>query len=227
MSTILFVVTGADHWTLRDGEQYPTGYWADELLDPFEVFTRAGYDVAFATPGGVTPVPDDRSLVSDGGGDKLQARLDAIKGLHDPLPLADVDLDDYVAVFYPGGHGPMQDLAVNATSGELLTTALASDKPLGIVCHGPAAILATEGERGSSPFSGRTLTGFSNAEERAGGLADRAKWLLEDRLRALGADVQVGEPFAPNVLVDDNLITGQNPASAEPLAQELVKQLEG
>lgn len=227
MSTILFVVTGADHWTLRDGTKHPTGYWAEELLAPYKIFTDAGDKVVFATPGGKVPVPDEGSLAPKlNDGKDVRPELDAIEGLKHPLDLADVDLADYDAVFYPGGHGPMEDLAVDATSGELLTSALASDKPVGIVCHGPAALLATEGAKGSSPISGRKVTGFSNAEEEAGGLADKAKWLLEDRLRALGADVSVGEPWQPYVVVDGNLVTGQNPASAAPLAKELRGKLE-
>jgi putative intracellular protease/amidase len=119
----------------------------------------------------------------------------------------------------------MEDLAVDAASGRLLTLALESGKPLGVVCHGPAALLAARGDDGVSPFAGRRLTAFTNAEETQGGFADKAKWLLQDRLVELGADFQEGEPWAPYVVVDGNLVTGQNPASAAPLADELLKQL--
>jgi putative intracellular protease/amidase len=119
----------------------------------------------------------------------------------------------------------MEDLAVDATSGRLLIDALASGKPLGVVCHAPAALLAATLADGDNAFAGYRITGFSNAEEIQGGLAAGAKWLLQDRLVEIGADYQEGEPWAPNVVVDRNLITGQNPASAEPTAAEMLKRL--
>ncbi|MGZ4451225.1 MAG: type 1 glutamine amidotransferase domain-containing protein [Nocardioides sp.] len=228
MSSILFVVTGARHWTLKDGTQHPTGFWAEELVAPYRAFTAAGHDVVVATPGGVVPVVDKGSLAADANGGQEQAdqvaqELEAID-LSSPLRLEDVDLGDYAAVFYPGGHGPMEDLAVDPTSAKLLTDALASGKPLGVVCHAPAALLATE-EGGTSPFAGYRLTGFTNAEEEQAGLADKAPWLLQDRLVALGADFAEGEPWAPNVVVDRTLYTGQNPASSGPLAERILESL--
>ena len=123
MSKILFVVTGAQHWTLADGTQHPTGFWAEELVAPYRAFTGAGHDVVVATPGGVVPVVDEASLAADANGgqenaDAIRAELERIGQLHAPLKLEDVDLDDYAAVFYPGGHGPMEDLAVDADLGE-------------------------------------------------------------------------------------------------------------
>ncbi|MGZ4447127.1 MAG: type 1 glutamine amidotransferase domain-containing protein [Nocardioides sp.] len=228
MSSILFVVTGARHWTLKDGTQHPTGFWAEELVAPYRAFTAAGHDVVVATPGGVVPVVDKGSLAADANGGQEQAdqvaqELEAID-LSSPLRLEDVDLGDYAAVFYPGGHGPMEDLAADPTSAKLLTDALASGKPLGVVCHAPAALLATE-EGGTSPFAGYRLTGFTNAEEEQAGLADKAPWLLQDRLVALGADFAEGEPWAPNVVVDRTLYTGQNPASSGPLAERILESL--
>ena len=226
MSKILFVVTGATAWTLQDGSQHPTGYWAEELLTPYRTITGAGHQVEFATPGGVTPVADEASLAPDvNDGVDVRPEIEAIEGLQGPLKLEDVRLADYDAVFYPGGHGPMEDLAVHETSGRLLTEALDTGTPLGIVCHAPAAMLAAVREDGSPAFAGRRVTGFSNEEERQGGLADRASWLLEDRLRDLGADVTVGEPWAPYVVVDGSLVTGQNPASSGELADRLLELL--
>jgi putative intracellular protease/amidase len=109
----------------------------------------------------------------------------------------------------------------------VLTTTLAAGKPLGIVCHAPAALLATETAGVTSPFSGFRLTGFTNAEETQAGLAEKAPWLLQDRLVALGADFVEGEPWAPNVVVDRNLYTGQNPASSGPLAERMLAALAG
>ncbi|MEU0669460.1 type 1 glutamine amidotransferase domain-containing protein [Streptomyces lavendulocolor] len=230
MSKILFVLTGADHWTLADGTEHPSGFWAEEAVAPYEAFTAAGHKVVVATPGGVVPTVDRASLapeVNGGqeGADRVTAALDAFTALQRPLALADVDLDEYAAVFYPGGHGPMEDLAVDAESGRLLGRALASGRPLGVVCHGPAALLAARDEDGGNAFSGYRLTGFTNAEETQAGLADKAKWLLQDRLVEIGADFVEGDPWAPHVVVDRNLVTGQNPASSAQLADELLKRL--
>ena len=222
MSKILFVVTAARNWTLADGTQHPTGYWAEELLAPYEFFTQAGDTVEFATPGGVAPVVDEASLAPEvNDGQDVRPQLEAIDELKSPLNLTDVRLNDYDAVFYPGGHGPMEDLAVDATSGGLIRDALETNVPVGIVCHGPAALLAARDADGNSVLKGRQVTGFSNEEEKQGGLADKAKWLLEDRLREAGADVQVGPAWEPKVVVDGTLVTGQNPKSSEPLAKQL------
>jgi putative intracellular protease/amidase len=230
MAKILFVMTGVDYWTLADGTKHPTGFWAEEAVAPYEAFKAAGHQIVVATPGGVIPTVDKGSLAPQANGGqegakKITDTLASITELQHPVKLEQVELADYGAVFYPGGHGPMEDLAVNADSGRLLTRALASGKPLGIVCHAPAAMLAAKNEDGTSPFAGRKLTGFTNAEETQAGLADKAKWLLQDRLVELGADFREGEPWAPYVVLDGNLITGQNPSSAAPLAAEMLKKL--
>ncbi|MEU8679245.1 type 1 glutamine amidotransferase domain-containing protein [Streptomyces sp. NPDC048560] len=230
MSKILFVVTGADQWTLADGTKHPTGFWAEEAAAPYEAFKAAGHEVVVATPGGRVPTVDRRSLAPESNGgqegaDRVEEVLNSFSELRHPIALDDVNLDDYAAVFCPGGHGPMEDLAVDPVSGGLLARALESGKPLGVVCHGPAALLAAGKEGGANPFAGYRLTGFSNAEETQAGFADKAKWLLQDRLVELGADFQEGEPWAPYVIVDRNLVTGQNPASSAPLAAELLRKL--
>lgn len=230
MAKILFVMTGVDYWTLADGTKHPTGYWAEEFAAPYEAFTGAGHEIVVATPGGVVPAVDRGSLAADanGGAEGAQRIADTLSKateLNSPVDLATVDLADFDAVYYPGGHGPMEDLAVDASSGALLNAALASGKPLGVVCHAPAALLATAGADGKSPFAGYRVAAFTNAEETQAGLADKAKWLLQDRLVALGVDYREGEPWAPHVEVDRNLFTGQNPASSAPLAAELLKAL--
>lgn len=230
MAHILFVLTGADHWTLADGTEHPTGYWAEEFAAPYAAFTGAGHAVTVATPAGVVPTVDRGSLAPEvnGGPEGAAAVADILSSapeLQSPIPLDKVDLADYDAVFYPGGHGPMQDLAVDPVSGALLTNALASGKPLGIVCHAPAALLATADASSASPFTGYRLTAFSNAEETQAGLADKAKWLLQDRLVTLGVDYREGDPWAPHIEVDRNLYTGQNPASSAPLAAEMLTAL--
>ncbi|MFJ7018613.1 type 1 glutamine amidotransferase domain-containing protein [Streptomyces sp. NPDC101117] len=229
MSKILFVMTGADHLTLADGTEHPTGFWAEEAVAPYEAFRAAGHEITVATPGGVVPTVDKASLAPElnggqEGADRVAAVLASMTELDAPLRLEDVRLDDYAAVFYPGGHGPMEDLAADAASGDLLTRALRSGKPLGVVCHGPAALLAATGDGGNA-FAGYRVAGFTNEEETQGGLAGRLTWLLQDRLTEAGIEVDAGEPWAPHVVTDRNLVTGQNPASSAPLAAELLKRL--
>ncbi|MFD5120012.1 type 1 glutamine amidotransferase domain-containing protein [Streptomyces sp. NPDC058385] len=230
MSKILFVVTGATYWTLADGTLHPTGFWAEEAVAPYEAFKAAGHDIVVATPGGVVPTVDKGSLAPEfnggqAGADQMAAALDSFSELQHPIKLEDVNLDDYAAVFYPGGHGPMEDLSTDADSGRLLTLALETGKPLGIVCHAPAAMLAAIRGDGTNAFAGYKVTGFTNTEETQAGFADKAKWLLQDRLVNAGVDFQEGEPWAPKTVVDRNLVTGQNPSSAAPLAAELLEKL--
>jgi putative intracellular protease/amidase len=230
LAKILFVVTSADHWTLRDGTKVPTGFWAEEAIGPYRVFTEAGYDIESATPGGVPPTVDAASLTGEANGgpdgaERMATALREATELAKPMRLQDVRASEYSAVFYPGGWGPMEDLSGDAASGRLVTEVLTAGQPLALVCHGPAALLPTVGEDGKSPFAGYRLTSLSNAEEQQGGMADRAKWLLQDRLVELGVDYRAGEPWAPHVEVDRNLYTGQNPASAVPLAEHVLKAL--
>jgi aldehyde dehydrogenase (NAD+) len=228
MTAVLFVVTGATHWTLADGTTHPTGFWAEELVEPHRIFSEAGYRITVATPGGV-PAPVDRgslAAAANGGqeqADRLSAYLDSIRDtLEAPAKLAEIDPDAYDLVFYPGGHGPMEDLAADQDSGRILTRALDSGRPLGVVCHAPAALLAARREDGGWPFAGYRMTAFTNAEETAAGLAAKAKWLLQDRLVELGADFVEAAPFTPHTVVDRNLYTGQNPGSSAELARTLV-----
>jgi putative intracellular protease/amidase len=225
MAEILFVLTGADQWTLADGTKHPTGFWAEEFVVPYRAFTEAGHRVTVATPGGVVPTADPASLTADFGGEPFVAELEGIAVLRSPIKLEEADPAGYDAVFYPGGHGPMEDLSVNADSGRLLTAALDSGRPLAVVCHGPAALLAAERADGTPTFAGYRLTAFTNDEETQAGFADKAAWLLEDRLVAAGVRFDKGEPWAPYLVVDRNLYTGQNPSSSGPLADEIVKAL--
>ena len=230
MPKILFVLTGSDHWTLTDGTKHPTGFWAEELLSPLQVFSDAGIEVDLASPDGKTPVVDEGSLSPDAIGEDESAKqrkaLDALSDrLGSTLVLADVDPRSYDAVFVPGGHGPMEDLAVNEDLGRILVTMLDGGKVVSSVCHGPAGLLPAKRDDGSWLFAGRKLTAFTDAEEQQAGLADKAPWLLEARLRQAGATFSSGEPWAPFVVVDDTLVTGQNPASSSEAAQKVVDQL--
>ncbi|WP_149083679.1 MULTISPECIES: type 1 glutamine amidotransferase domain-containing protein [Microbacterium] len=220
MSTILFVVSAARSWTLADGAAHPTGFWAEELLTPYRLLTAAGHRVDIATPGGRPPIADAAS-VQEGDAEALAA----IPGLAAPLTLSTVDPAAHDAVFYPGGHGPMEDLAVDEDSAALVTATLAAERPLALVCHGLAALLPARTATGEPAAAGRRLTAFSDEEERQGGLADRAPFLLESALRAQGAAVVVTEPWRDHVLVDGALITGQNPQSSGATARALLDAL--
>ncbi|MER6006028.1 type 1 glutamine amidotransferase domain-containing protein [Nonomuraea angiospora] len=229
MAKLLFVMTGTAYWTLKDGTRHATGYWAEEFAAPYKALTDAGHEIVVATPGGVVPTVDMMSLRPEMAGSAqialdLEAIIRSAEEMRRPIRLANARLEDYDAVYFPGGHGPMEDLCVDADAGRLLTEALASGKPLAVVCHAPAAMLATR-IRGVSPFAGYRITAFTNEEENAVGLGPRAGWLLEDELIDLGVDFSKGEVWKPYTVVDRNLFTGQNPASAAVLADRLLKVL--
>ncbi|SCE18827.1 Putative intracellular protease/amidase [Streptomyces sp. DvalAA-14] len=230
MAKVLFIVSGATYWVLQDGTRYATGYWAEEFANPYKELTDAGHEVVVATPGGAIPNVDMMSLrPAMAGGEKGAFELERIirdaEVMRRPLELADVRLEDYDAVYLPGGHGPMSDLAFDADAGRLLTAQLESGNPLAIVCHGPAAMLATR-IHGESPFKGYKVTGFTNEEEEAVGLAPKATWLLETDLKEkVGVDYSRGPIWEPYLVEDRNLITGQNPHSAAVLGEKLLQVL--
>lgn len=231
MTSALFVVSAADGWTLKDGSVHPTGYWAEELAVPHRLFSEAGWDITIATPNAVAPTLDEGSL-GEGAGDpkeleEIRAYLESIKDeLDNPKPLADVNEEDYDLVFYPGGHGPMEDLAVDAVSGALLTQRLAAGKPLALLCHAPAALLAAKNDDGTNAFAGKNVTAFSNTEEETAGLAENAKWLLESELVNAGVKYdKAAEDWSSHVVVDGNLYTGQNPQSSAELAKRILADL--
>ncbi|MEU2930564.1 type 1 glutamine amidotransferase domain-containing protein [Streptomyces sp. NPDC007251] len=231
MTKALFVVSAADHWTLNDGTKHPTGFWGEELAMPHKIFSDAEWDITIATPGGKAPTLDRISMSRTAGLpsklrevgrylDSIQSRLDS------PEALETIDPGDFDVVFYPGGHGPMEDLAHDPVSGALLTRVLHSGKPLALLCHAPAATLAARNEDGTWPFAGYRMTGLSNTEEKLNSFGRKAPWSLEDRLRENGADyVKARLPLLPFVVVDRNLYTGQNPTSSERLAKRLVSDL--
>jgi putative intracellular protease/amidase len=188
MNTVLFVVTAATKWTLADGSTHPTGYWGEELAEPHRVFTEADWDITIATPGGGAPTLDQLSVrFPTPKTRRIKAYLDSIAGqLATPMALQDVEQSRYDIVFYPGGHGPMEDLAYDEVSGNLLTERLASGRPFALLCHGPAALFAARSEDGSWPFQGYRVTALMNLEERTNPWSRKAKWLLETRLREMG-----------------------------------------
>jgi putative intracellular protease/amidase len=233
MSKVLIILTGARVWTQNDGTQRPTGFWGEEFAVPHQLLSEAGVELTLATPGGVVPVVDELSLSAEAnnGDAEAAARFRSyLEGVADflehPLRLEDIDPSAYDAVLVPGGHGPMQDLAVNPESGRILAAMLPDEgKTVAALCHGQAAFLSAGDAEGKWVFAGRRMTSFTDAEEHATGLDANAPWLLETRLRAGGAQVTGGPAWQPHVVVDGNLITGQNPASGAAVAERLLAAL--
>lgn len=233
MPSVLIVLTSAKFWSQKDGTQRPTGFWAEEFVVPHRILSEAGVDLTIATPGGLPSVPDalGLSLAANGGDEEKVAELSAYLDrtadlLSSPDLLEDVSPAKYDAVLVPGGHGPMQDLAVNPDIGRVLAAMLADPtKVVASLCHGPASFMAAGDAEGNWLFKGRRLTAFTDDEEQQVGLSANAPWLLEERLRGAGAHFESGPAWAPFVVVDDNLITGQNPASGEAAAHALLKEL--
>lgn len=223
------VLSGAAQWTQSDGSQLPSGYWAEEVVVPHELFLRAGHVVDIATPGGVEPTADAKSFVADIAGPGVEHYARYLAGLSEalanPLVLSEVDLTRYDAVVVPGGHGPMEDLSHDAAMGSVLARADAAQKVLGLVCHGPAALLSARSED-AWPFAGRRVTGLTNNEEVEFGTAAKAPWLLQTRLTEWGAEFVAAENWSHHVVQDGNLITGQNPGSSADLAQAVIAHLQ-
>jgi putative intracellular protease/amidase len=230
-SKVLMVISGADSLTLADGTVHPTGYWAEEVAESHRILTEAGTEVVFATPGGVRPTVDALSLDERGGvsaehAQAFRAYLDGLADrLADLLPLAQVDAGDYDAIYLPGGHGPMADLDRDADLGRLLNTAQAGGKVVAALCHGVAALLSATGPDGAFTFASRTITSFTDEEERQGGLGDASPYFVESRLRERGAVLRTGAAWSDTVVRDGDLVTGQNPQSSVSTAQTVLKAL--
>ena len=218
MTKVLMVLSAADKWTLKDGSTHPTGFWAEEFVVPYDIFSAAGFDITVATPGGKAPTVDKISLGPLSGQlpkkiKETKARLRALKPVLDhPEDVHTQDHNQFDLVFYPGGHGPMEDLAADEKSGALLADRLQSGKLLALLCHSPAAVLgasgggdATESELKRNPFAGRKITGLSNLEERMWPFSWKAKWMLENKLKQAGLQYNKGFPLRSHVVVDGNL----------------------
>jgi putative intracellular protease/amidase len=231
MARILMIVSAADHLRLADGTDHPTGFWAEEVAESHRVLTEAGHRVDVATPDGRRPSPDPISFDAQGGvdpvaGAKFRAYLESIAdALAAPLKLADVAEADYDVLYLPGGHAPMTDLATDPALGRLLTAADAGGKVVGALCHGVAGLLSARREDGSFVFAGRAMTAFSDEEERLGGLGENSPYFVEGSLREQGAEVTPGAPWSSTVVVDRNLVTGQNPQSSVDTATRVARLL--
>jgi len=222
---VLFVLTSHDQ--LGD-TGHKTGFWLEEFAAPYYVFKDAGVTITLASPAGGQPPLDPRSDEPDAqtpATDRFRSDRDAQQQLATTLPLKQIDASKFDAVFYPGGHGPLWDLARDADSIALIETFDRANKPLGLVCHAPGALIAARAADGKPLVAGRKVTGFSNSEEDAVGLSAVVPFLIEDEFTRLGGNYSKGPDWAPYVLSDGHLVTGQNPASSEAVAKALLAQL--
>ncbi|MFG3028850.1 type 1 glutamine amidotransferase domain-containing protein [Streptomyces sp. NPDC048253] len=203
-----------------------TGFWLEELAAPYYHFKEAGWDITLASPKGGQPPLDPKSNEPAFQTDqtrRFEADPEATTALTNTVRLDSVTADDYDTVFYPGGHGPLWDLAENTDSARLIENTLRSGKPLALVCHAPGVLRHTHNPDGTPLVQGRKVTGFTNTEEEGVALTDIVPFLVEDELKRLGGDYSKTADWQPYVVQDDLLITGQNPASSGPAAEALIK----
>jgi putative intracellular protease/amidase len=205
-----------------------TGFWLEELAAPYFTLKDAGWDIVLASPKGGQPPLDPKSNEPDFQTDythRFEADAAAKAQLAATVPLSSVSQADFDTVFYPGGHGPMWDLAEDRHSIALLESFVAAGKPVALVCHAPGALRHVRGPDGRPLVEGKKVTGFTNTEEAAVGLTDVVPFLVEDELKAKGGLYSQGPDWSSYVLSDGLLITGQNPASSLAAAQLLVRRL--
>ena len=222
---VLFVLTSHDD--LGDtGEK--TGFWLEEFASPYYTLLDAGAQVTLASPEGGQPPVDPNSKQSEAETEatkRFHGDTTAQQELAHTIQLAEVNADEFDAVFYPGGHGPMWDLHNNQKSIELIVNFIAAGKPVASVCHAPAVLLKAKDTEGQPLVKGKQVTGFSNSEEQGVGLTDVVPYLLEDELKACGGQYQKGDDGESFIQTDGLLITGQNPASSQAVAEALIKKL--
>ncbi|GAA3698244.1 type 1 glutamine amidotransferase domain-containing protein [Oceanisphaera sediminis] len=222
---ILMVLTSHDQ--LGDtGEK--TGFWLEEFAAPYYAFKDAGATITLASPKGGQPPLDPKSDATDAqteATERFRADAAAQAELATTHQLADLSVNDFDAVFYPGGHGPLWDLAEDADSIALIEAMAAAGKPVAAVCHAPAVLRHTRDGAGKPLVSGRRVTGFTNSEEEAVQLTAIVPFLVEEMLRQNGGDYRKADDWQPHVETDGLLVTGQNPASSEPAASALLALL--
>jgi len=222
---ILMVLTSHDQ--LGDTGK-KTGFWLEEFAAPYYALKDAGAEIILVSPKGGQPPLDPKSDDPDAQTDdtrRFKADAEAQKTLASTVLLSGVDAADFDAVFYPGGHGPLWDLAEDAHSIKLIKALAKADKPVAAVCHAPGVFKGVKAANGDPLVKGRAVTGFTNTEEEAVGLTDVVPFLVEDMLKASGGRYAKGADWASFVQVDGKLITGQNPASSREAAEALLNVL--
>ncbi|MGE8538831.1 MAG: type 1 glutamine amidotransferase domain-containing protein [Acinetobacter sp.] len=222
---ILIVLTSHD--TLGDTGK-KTGFWLEELAAPYYAFIDAGAEITLVSPQGGQPPLDPKSSEPDAQTattQRFEADEVAMQALTNTQKLSAVSIDDFDAVFYPGGHGPLWDLAEDQNSISLIERTLQANKPVALVCHAPGVLRHVEDAEGRSIVEGKTVTGFSNSEEDAVGLTEIVPFLVEDMLKENGGKYSKAEDWQVHVKEDGLLITGQNPASSAATAEALLKRL--
>jgi len=222
---ILIVLTSHDQ--LGDTGK-KTGFWLEEFAAPYYIFKDANADIVLASPNGGQPPLDPKSDEPDfqtEATERFKKDGDAQVTLANTLKLSDISPDDYDAVFYPGGHGPLWDLAEDRNSIALIETMYSSGKPVAAVCHAPAVLRHVKAPDGSPLITGKSVTGFSNTEEDAVQLSEVVPFLVEDELKAKGAIYKKTDDWHPYAVTDGNLITGQNPASSAPVAKAVIEKI--
>ena len=207
---------------------HKTGFWLEEFAAPYYTFIDAGAVVTLASPAGgqppLDPKSDDPSAQTDAT-KRFKADTAAQKALASTVTLDTIKAEDFDAVFYPGGHGPLWDLAENPNSIALIESTFAAGKPLALVCHAPGVLRHTKAPNGEPLVKGKSVAGFTNTEEEAVQLTNVVPFLVEDMLKENGGIYSKGADWHPYVVSAGNLITGQNPASSEPAAKELLAML--
>ncbi|WP_139708562.1 type 1 glutamine amidotransferase domain-containing protein [Aeromonas allosaccharophila] len=205
-----------------------TGFWLEEFAAPYYIFKDAGAEVVLASPAGGQPPLDPKSDLAEFQTEQTHRfNADAVAqyALANTVMLDSVRQEDFDTVFYPGGHGPLWDLSESQTSISLIEAFERAGKPIGFVCHAPGVLRHVKAASGNPLIKGRQVTGFTNGEEADVELTDIVPFLIEDEFIALGAHYQKGPNWAPFIVEDGKLITGQNPASSEAVAKALVAQL--
>lgn len=223
---ILMVLTSHDQ---MGDTGHKTGFWLEEFTAPYYVFKDAGADITIASPKGGQP-PVDPNSEAEGALTETTERFmkdaHAKEMLASTKKLSDVDMNEYDAIFYPGGHGPLWDLANDEKSVALIKKAYDQDKVIGAVCHAPAVFKNVFIKPEQNLVGGRKVTGFTNTEEDAVQLTNIVPFLVEDMLKENAGEYTRGDDWAPHIVVDGKLITGQNPASSEGAAKAVVQALQ-
>jgi len=222
---ILIVLTSHDQ--LGDTGK-KTGFWLEELAAPYYTFIDAGAEVILASPAGGQPPLDPKSNEPDAQTKttkRFEADEVAMQALANTHKLSEVLNQDFDAVFYPGGHGPLWDLAKDQNSISLIEQTLQADKPVALVCHAPGVLRDVKDSEGRSIVEDKTVTGFSNTEEDGVGLTDIVPFLVEDMLKEKGGKYSKAGDWQVHVQQDGLLITGQNPASSAATAEALLQSL--